>query len=132
MRHGRADRARRHGSGTKAQVIERKKISSHALVHAIGRVRGHSAGLRRSEWIRRRPGKSSPEILRHWIRALTLSPLELAAQHVEEGAFSVQELDLILRFAAEDAVAVEHGHAGLAINAQVGFFLAGHDDDFNL
>ena len=63
---------------------------------------------------------------------LALTPLELAAQHLEEGPPSVQEFDLIFRLAAANAIAVKDWHTGLAIDAQIGFFVSGHDDDFNL
>ena len=51
------------------------------------------------------------------IFALALSPLELAAQHVEECAAGVQELHLMFRFAATDVIAVKDRHACLAVDA---------------
>ena len=69
-------------------------------------------------------GKHSPR--------LSLTPLELAAQYLEEGAPGVQEFNLVLRLAAINMIAIEYWHSRLAVDAQVGFVLSGHDYDFNL
>ena len=63
---------------------------------------------------------------------LPLAPLQFAAKHFEERAAGVQKFDLIFGFSAINMVAVEDGHARLAVDAEVGFFIASHDDDFNV
>src|SRR6185437_9153247 len=63
---------------------------------------------------------------------LPLSPFQLGAQHIEECSLKMQQLYLLSGFAAADAVAVEHGHSDLAVEAQIGFVGTGLHDDFNL
>src|SRR5437660_7514822 len=43
----------------------------------------------------------------------------------------MQQFHLVLGFAALDAVAVEHRHAHLSVDAQVGFFLTSSDHNFD-
>ena len=66
------------------------------------------------------------------VHRLTLTPLELAAEDLEESAARVQQFDVVFRFAAADSVAIKGGHSGLAIDAQISLFVSGHDHDFNL
>src|SRR6185437_9966633 len=63
---------------------------------------------------------------------LTLAPLELAAEHFEERAPGVQKPHLILGFPAINMVAIIDRHPRLAIDAEIGFFIAGHDYDLNV
>src|SRR5882724_12263696 len=64
--------------------------------------------------------------------SLTLSPFQLGTQDVKECAFGMQQSHLKIRLAAEYAVTIPHRHTRLPINAQVGFFFSGHDNDFNV
>src|SRR5258708_33111251 len=66
------------------------------------------------------------------IAPLALAPLQLAAEHIKKCAARVQKLHVILGFAAIDVVAVIDRHPRLAVDAEVGLFITGHDHDFNL
>src|SRR5215472_17825351 len=60
-----------------------------------------------------------------------LAPLQLGAQHVEEILFQAQQLHTVCRLAAENAVAVIHGHADLTVDAEIGLFFSCLYDDFD-
>ncbi len=81
---------RTRGSEKKARATKQEMTANRAPGREAEPAAGGSAGLQRNEWRLHELGKSFAEIPgQRWRQPLTLSPLQLGPQHVEESAFGV-------------------------------------------